>query len=531
MEQRDLKGDTSSARTKKTFINTIVDIGSYFISTVLKFVVRTVFITTIGVELLGLNGLFSSIVAMFSLADLGFGTAIGALLYKPIADDDTEKIKSLIHLTKKIFIIVGSIIIVAGIAIVPFIHYFIKDNVVPLSQIRVYFLLYVAFSAVSYFNAHKTLLIGAAQKKYIEKNFIVIFNIVVSVFQIVSLYVFKSFALFLSIQAVFAIIQNVVISFAANKIFPYLKEKKIDPLPKAEKKDLLKKTIALAGYKVGGIVVASTDNLLMSGFFGINVVAQYANYTLIITSITILAYQIVGGTVASVGNLWVKENKEKVYEIFKIIDFLQYWLSVFCSVCLCVLIEPFIKVWLGESFLLGLPIVIVLVTNFYLSSMRSVVCIFKDSKGLFLPDKYKPIFEAIINLGVSLLLLHFFGIIGIFLGTTISLLAATVWVEPKVLFKHGFEISSKSFFLKYLLKFILCVIITSLTYFVCSFLGDGIAMFICKMLICLVLPNVILFLIFFRTKEFKYYANLIKKLFSSIKNKIKKRKGDKSENI
>ena len=523
----------SSNRKKNTVRNVYVDMISYFVSIILRFVVRFIFINKIGTEYLGLNSVFTSIISMFSLAELGFNLTVGVMLYKPLADDDKEKIKSFIKLTKNIFTIVGLIVFVGGCAVIPFLQHFVANTTIQIGNIRLYYFLHVLASSISYLNTHKVVLVSADQKQYVYKRIVVLSNLLMSLCQIALMFIFENYISFVLAQLVFTIIQNFVVTICMDRRYPYLKEKNVQKLTKDEKKEFYKQSFGGFFYKLGSIIVSATDSILISSsaILGVIILGKYSNYTLIFTSITQLAYICVSGATASIGNLWVTADQSKVKDVFRKLNFIQFWISVFCTACLCSLSQPVIYELgnlLHEDLMLDISIVIVLSMNFYLQTMQTIVNLFKNAKGLFWHDRYKAIIEAAVNLIASLILMKFMGILGVLIGTTISIIFVNVWYEPRVLYKHGFgEKSITKYMLEYCLYLIMAILICLLTFVVTSLLPLGIGWLCLKFLIAFIIPNLIIILVFRKTDRFKYFTNF---LGSMLRKKKKNESLDETKN-
>ena len=504
------------SRTKssmKNFFWAMIGQGSGII---ISFIARIIFIKTLGEEYLGLNGLFTNILTMLSLAELGIGTAITYSLYKPLAENSIRECKMLIQLYKKVYTVIGLVILILGISITPLLPFLIKD-MPSIDNINLIYILFVINTSVSYFFSYKRNLIIADQNRYIATIYRYTFYDILNIFQIIYLILTKNYIGYLVLQVLFTIIENILISNKADKMYPYLKEKEKIKLNKRVKNDIIKNTKAMLMHKIGGIVVTSTDNLILSSFVSIVAVGMYSNYYLIINAINTITAQIYNSLTASIGNLCAIESREKQFEIFNKINFMTYWLFCFISICLLCLFNPFIEIWVGKKFLFGMDIVLILVINVYISGMRKSVLTFREASGLFYKDRWKAIVEALINLVASVILVQKLGVIGVFIGTSISSILTCVWIEPYVLYKYEFKKKVSIYFKDYLKKLVLTVFMAFIIYFICSFItGNIYFVFIIKLFICLIVPNVVMLIIFHNTDEFKYFygkaIELIRKL-------------------
>ena len=311
-----------------------------------------------------------------------------------------------------------------------------------------------------------------------------------------------------------------LVSIKANKMYPYLKEKNIDRLLKEETKEIKKNVFAMVFHKVGGIVVNSTDNIIISKFVSLSAVGLYSNYYLITNALNIVIGQVFTSMVASIGNLGAKENKEKLKNIFNKVFFLNFWIFGFSAICLYILFNDFISLWLGAEYLLPESVMLVIVVSFCIEGMRKSVLDFRDALGVFWYDRYKPIFEVIINLIASIILVQKIGLAGVFVGTIISTLMTSFWVEPYVLYKYGFKMKLRDYFKQYLKYTIVTLLVAILTVFIINTLFTSVTIltFIGKLLLCIGIPNLCFILIFRKGEEFIYYKDLMEGIINKIKN-------------
>lgn len=510
------------SRTKSSLINFFFAVLGQGLGLIVSFIARIFFIRILGSEYLGLNGLFTNILTVLSLAELGVGTAITYSLYTPLANKDDKKCQMIMQLYRKIYIAIGLFILIVGTVITPFLPIFIK-NLPNIQNINLIYILFVVNTAISYFYSYKRNLIIADQNRYIATIYRYMCYILLNIAQIIYLVITKDYIGFLILQIIFTFLENVLVSLKADKMYPFLKDKTKRKLDAGTKKEIVKNTKAMMMHKVGDVIVNSTDNILLSSFVGLTAVGLYSNYYLITNALNIVINQVFNSLTASVGNLCATDSKTKQYNIFKKINFLTFWIFCFSSVCLITLFNPFIEIWVGKEYLFTMDIVIVLVINFYLTGMRKSVLTFREATGLFYKDRYKAIIEAVVNLIFSIVLALKLGTLGIFLGTLISSISVCVWIEPYILYKYGFNISVKKYFKDYIKKSLLTILLSCLVYFICMInLGNIYINFIYKVLMCILIPNLLLFIIYNKSNEFQYFY---KNLFLKILSKLKRRKG------
>lgn len=506
------------SRTKSSLINFIFAMIGQGIGLVVSFIARIFFVKILGSEYLGLNGLFTNILTVLSLAELGVGNAITYSLYKPLAENDINKCNLLMQLYKKIYIIIGITILILGISLTPFLSIFIKE-IPKIPNINLIYILFVLNTAISYFYSYKRNLIIADQNRYIATIYRYGFYILLNIFQIIYLLLVKDYIGFLVIQIITTLLENILVSIKANKMYPYLREKKQFKLDNDTKKEIFNNTKAMMMHKIGGVIVNSTDNIILSRFVGLVAVGIYSNYYLIISALNLIFGQIFSSLTASIGNLCASSKKEKQFEIFKHINFLTFWIFSFSTISLLILFNPFIELWVGKEYIFNFDIVLILAINFYISGLRKSVLTFREASGLFQKDKYKSIIEAIINLVTSIILAIKFGTFGVFLGTFISSVTTCVWIEPYVLYKYGFNKKLSLYFRTYFKQLSLTILIAIVTYLLCSIIKFNIYIsFTIKALICLIIPNTILYLIYRKTENFQYFYD---KIFSKIIKKLR----------
>jgi len=497
-------------RTRQSLINIAAALGAQAGSLLISVVARYVFVRVLAAEFLGINGLFSNMLNMLSLAELGIGAAITYSLYRPIAVNDTTRIKALMDFFRKAYITIGLVIFVLGIGLTPFIDVFIKDPP-KIPQLKLYFLLFVVNNSISYFYSYKRSLIIASQREYVSTAYQFGFFLMRNMVQIAVLLTAADFLLYLMVQLASTLLENIFVSRKADVMFPYLKGPPIQRLDRESLAVIKKNTFAMVFHRLGSVIVFGTDNLLLSKLVGILEVGFYSNYSMILIALDRVFSRIFNAMKASIGNIGATESSEKAMNVFNAINFLGFWIYGFSSICLFNLLNPFIALWLGERFLFPMPVVGVIVLNFYLTGMRKSVLSFKDSFGLFWHDRYKPLLEALINLVASIGFFFIFGMIGIFIGTTASTLLTCFWVEPYVLYKHGFKSPVRDYFWRYLsysLVMVFAGVITSLLVNVVA--ETQITDFLLKMMICAVVPNVVFLLSFFKTKEIRYFLGKLK---------------------
>ena len=508
------------SRTKSSIVNIVTAFIGQGLGFIISFIARIFFIRILGKEYLGINGLFTNILTVLSLAELGVGTAITYSLYSPLATKDKEKCKSLMYLYKKIYVIIGIVIILLGIMITPFLDFFLKETP-NIDNLKVIYILFVLNTGISYFYSYKRNLIIADQNRYVATIYRYGFYFFLNVIQILYLIKFKNYIGFLIIQIIFTFLENFFVSKHANKMYPFLLEKDIKKVDKKTTNEIIKNTKAMMMHKIGGTIISSTDNIVLSKFVGLVQVGLYSNYYLITSAISLVTSQIYNSIIPGIGNLKAEGNKEKEYKVFKRLNFITFWMYGFITLSLLTIFNDFISIWLGDSLLLSFDIVFIIIVNLYLTGMRKSVLAFRDAMGLFYIDRYKALIESLINIIVSIILAIKLGTFGVFLGTFISSVTTSVWIEPFVLYKYGFNKSFKKYAIDYLKKTILIIaigiVLIAIKNYLLSF--DLLIRFVIEIIMCIVFINTIFWIVYHKTSEYKYFIDLLKSFLKKIYKK------------
>jgi O-antigen/teichoic acid export membrane protein len=507
------------SRSERSVRNAVFTFGGHVVTILLQFVNRKVFVSLLDAEYLGLNGLFSNILSLLALSELGVGMAMTYALYKPIADNDIPRIKSLMKLYKKVYSVIGFFVLAAGALLTPILHLLIKD-MPDIPYIRIYYLLYVLNSGMTYFYAYKKTAIICNQDAYITSISTTIASIATKLLQIIVLWLTGSFFAYLIIQVVITRLENIVISKIADKHYPYLKDKNVEELSPEDKKDIKTNVMAMLCHKIGDVIVNATDNIILSKVLGLVSVGAFSNYILLFDNVKAISFGVIRSTSASVGNYIAKKDKEETYKVYKNLIFVNFWIIGFCSICLVCLIQDFIKIWLGDAYLLDFGTVMVLGACFYFTGMRLVNLVFKEAAGFFRQDRYKALFEAVLNLVISIPLTIHMGIVGVKLGTLISTLLVPFWIEGLVVYKHLFQKSLSRYLLLQAGYAALTATMTAVTWFACSMLPlKGLLHFVIEAGACCILPNALIAILFFRSDEFIFFRNILLNRLKRRKNK------------
>ncbi|WP_270354873.1 lipopolysaccharide biosynthesis protein [Ligilactobacillus salivarius] len=435
-----------SSRVENSIRNTIYALGTQIISMLMSFIVRTVFIYTLGKNYLGFNGLFSNIFSILSLTELGMGTAIIYSMYKPVAQEDHRKIAALLNLYRTFYRIVGIIVAILGLSLLPFLDYLVS-GIQDIPELEIIYLLYLSSSVISYFFAYKKSMLTVYQQDYISSRINLLINFIQGIIQIAILILWHNYILYLLVLTISTFFNNWLNSLYADYKYQYLKEYRSERVDEETKQKIYTDVKVIFVSRISSAIVTSTDNLLISAFVSTIILGLYSNYIMLINVVNTIINRILDSLVGSVGNLIAVESIERVYLIFKRVLFISYWLVAFSSMSFFILANPFITLWIGKSYLLSSGIIFMIALNLFMRLIRNTFIMFNNAFGHFVELKKKNIIEPIINIVASLLFILVFkmGIIGVLLGTFVSNITTNFWFEPYLIFKKC-QVSLKEYF-------------------------------------------------------------------------------------
>lgn len=491
------------SRTENSARNAMVAIVGRILAILTGFCTRIVFTHTLSQDYAGISGLFSDILKVLSISELGAGTAITFALYRPIAQGDKEKQKSLMRLFRRFYHIVAAVVFFGGLTILPFMDVLIKGQP-EVEHLTLIYLLYLSNSALSYFQSYKRMLVDAHQLSYIGVLIQMSCYVLQNILQIAVLLISRNFILFVCVTLLCTLLNNIVISYVADRLYPYLREKDVAKLPGSERKSIFQNIRAMLMHKIGTVAVNNTDNLLLSSLVGLTSNGRYFTYSLVIGSVRQVLDQAFQGIAASVGNLGTEQSRSKVKRVFESTFFLGQWIYGLAAVCAYEVIDPFIGFCFGDAYVFPRQVTVILCLNFYLAGMRQPALIFRESLGIFRQDRYKALAEVVINLGASIVLGLRLGTAGVFLGTIVSTVSTSLWIEPLTLYRHGFNSSVRPHFMRYGLYLSVTFLLWYAEDLLCRQIVGGIV-FEClvRLLVCGAATNLVYFLLYRRTQEYR----------------------------
>ena len=480
-------------------------IGSQMLSILMGFFTRWMFISLLGKEYLGVSGLFTNVLSLLSLANLGFDTAIIYSLYKPLAEGDMVAVKGYMRVYKRVYRAVGMTVFVLGCALMPFLPYLINGEITIPENIYIIYFLFLLQSASSYFFSYKQSLLTASQQNRINSLYHSLFMVLRNLGEMVVLFFFRAYIPTLLCIIVFQFTENVWIARVTDKKFPFLVDSSVGKITSEQKSALKENVRSLFLYKISGTIISSTDNILISKFQGLASVGLYSNYVYIVDVIRTFLSYIFYSMTASIGNYNATESREANEKMYYNLFFASFWLYGFTGICLGVLLNPFISLWIGEDYLLPNWTVFIIIVNYYTAGVQYASTTYREVTGLFKIGKYRPLIAAIINLAVSIVLAYPLGISGILLGTIISRLCVYFWYDPYIIHKTLFVQKLKYYFATYLLYGLTAIGAGILCVVICRNIpvqNQGLA-FLADMFLCATLPNVLFFFLFRKREEFQ----------------------------
>lgn len=513
------KPTQNQGRVKKSIRNMLVALILNLVTICLGLIAQKIFLAVLGKEYLGLNSLFSNVLAMLAIAELGMSSAIIFSMYEPLAKKDEKQLRALIYFYKRAYRIIGLAVLVLGLLVLPFLGKMIGENSLT-TNINFAYLIALLDVVVGYFLSYKRSILYASQSNYIIDGTHAVYMFLLTILQSVVLCLSKNYYFYLGVKFILDVLENLVLTKIANQKFAFLKNPEKVTLTKASEQDIIKKIRALFLHKVGSFVVLGTDNIIITVCLGLGVNGLYANYYLIIAALVGIINRLVGATGASVGNMLVTEKPEKHFTVFRRIRFLNFCLALVAAVGILLSVQNFIRLWIGENYLISNLTVAVLVLNAFMTMMRASFNAFKEAAGIFREDRFVPILESVTNIVASLILVHFFGLAGVFMGTIISGLCLWCFSYPKFIYKKLFGRSyttyAKETFGYLVVAIFTAVLATLINVLAISFThstGNLLASLLINFAVAILTPILVVGGIFFKNDNFNYFVKLIQKIF------------------
>lgn len=497
----------NKSRSKNAVLNILFGYAAQIGILILAFVGRRIFLNFLSVDYLGINGLYSNILTVLSLAELGLDTAALYSLYKPVADNDIPLINSLLRYFKKIYTVLALGIFTIGLALIPFLKFIIKSELES-TDLIIFYLLLLINTVASYFVAHKVIFLSACQEQRIQKIVTLSSNLILQALHIIVLLIWKNYYAYVFTTVVTTIINNFILSAICDKIHPHLKDK-TKPVS-FDKRTIKKRIYSTFIYKIGGVIINNTDNILISMLVSTAAVGLYSNYYTLITAIQGFIGIISTSLISGIGNLSAGGDKKRQYEIFNLALLFYHFVAALGLVGFSQLFNDVITIWLGVEYLFDGKTVFIIALNFYLSNAVTPIWMYREANGLFGEVRYLMLIRAAINIVLSIILGKFYGTFGILLATAISLIATSFWYEPFVLYKNVFEMPVFDYWKKQAKYFVATLSGLTIGFFAVRHIPCGIMQLFLKIVIVVVSVSLPFLVVSYKTAECKTAINFLK---------------------
>lgn len=489
-----------SSRIQKSARNAKYGLSSQILYLALMFIVRYVMIRYLGITAVSLNGLFTQVLGILSLAEMGIGLAASYHLYGPLAEGNQEKISAIMNLLRKAYYGIAGFIAAAGLILTPWIQYLVKDVDVSLSYLRIVYLMFLASTSVSYLGSYKALLLSADQNAYVSSRISLLVRTICSVAEILLIIVARNFLLYLICEILYQVVYNIAVCVTVNRCYPYLDKKK--ELSRPEKQAFFHDIRQIFVGRVSNKVLNSTDNILLSMIVSTISVGVYSQYSMFANGFLRLFSALNEAIVGSVGNILVSEDKCKVADSLRHADYLFFVTALFCGGCFYAAVNPFFHAIIGQKYVISQPVLFLVVFNMIFEIMKMPLWTYYTAAGMFSSDQYISLAGCILNIISSIILGKLMGMAGIFLGTLLSLSLMYFWKLYLFSKKYPTDIMMR----------ILYLTIAAATLFLCGKiefhtgydLANAVLQAVIAGAICLaggILP-------FFKTDEFRYMKQL-----------------------
>ena len=504
-------------RTKNATRNILFGVVLKLYQIIVPFIMRTAMIHYLGVEYLGLNSLFTSVLQVLNLAELGVGSAMVFSMYRPIAEDDEVTICALMKLYQVYYRVIGGIIAIIGVLLTPFIPYLIKGDVPDSLNVYILYLINLGATVLSYWLfAYKNSILQAHQRNDIISKVTLATNTVLYVAQFIILAVAHNYYLYVIAALLTQALTNIVTAVASNMVYPSYKAR--GKLPNESVDAINKRIRDLFTSKLGGVVVNSADTIVISAFLGLTVLAIYQNYYYILTSVIGFVTIIFASCTAGIGNSLVTETRQKHLDDLNKFTFIVAWIACVCSCCFLNLFQPFMKIWVGEELSLNYSAVVCFVLYFYIYEINQLLNLYKDAGGIWHEDRFRPLVTAIANLAMNLILVNVWGIYGVLLSTVLSMLFVGMpWLIHNLFTTLFAKEQMRNYVKKVFLYSFVSIMICVTSVLICNLINmDNWSTLMIRFAICIVLPNILYCCVFRKNTEYSASLQLVNSMTKGI---------------
>lgn len=495
----------SSARNATTAAVTSIVMG------VVSFIERMVFNQCFISDYLGFYSLFKNIISIIAVAELGLSTAIAYSLYAPLAEDNFEEVNVIMHLFQKVYRIMGTIILAAGLAVTPFMRYFVRTEV-DISYVQICFVIFLLGTVSEYFFYYKSIIFSASQREYVNTLLTNICWTMMYAIQIAASILTHSFLVYSLLILTFTLIRCTVVNILARKKFPFLSKKPTRKIANESRDKILSNVKGLIADRLGGVLINSSDSLLISAMIGSSILGLYSNYQMITKGILGFTRILPNAITASLGNMGAVEDSNSMEDGYKAIDLSFYLIYGVLAIVLFNIINPIIQLFFGASRVLPFTTALIMSVLFYIQNIKSLYYTYKSSLGLYWYDRFRPLISGATNLIVSIILAKILGLDGILLGTIISYVVIDLWVEPMIIFHHGFHKSSHRYIAATMMRLAFVTGMMLATWQLTDLITvSGIFGIIAKLVLSLVITVAVFALIYCRNKYVKQSVKAVRR--------------------
>ncbi len=482
------------------------------IAIICPFATRTIIQYVLGAEYLGLNSLYSSILQVLNLSELGISAAIIFSMYKPVADNNVDTVCALLNFYRKAYAVIGAVILAVGLCLLPFLPHLISGSYPDGLNLAIPYLIYLGNTVLSYFLfAYMSSLIVVYQRDDIKSRVNAMVTLLLCGVQILILFTTKNYYLYLLMMPFFTILNNIRVAFVVHRMYP-----QYHPAGRISKQTARDIRVQVGGsfmFKISGTSRHSLDSICISAFTGLVMTAMYNNYFYIMQAVSSLLAVVSSALQGGVGNHVVTKSKGDNYRELRNMDFAYMWASGWCAVCMLCLYQPFMELWMGQDMLFGIPVVLLFGLYFYLTKINDMRTLYLTANGLWWQHRYCSITEIVGNLVLDIVLGRFFGVYGIIIATIITVLICGVW-GATIVFKGYFGLEKLRSYLGYQLKYFITTLgLCAVTYLCCAFLPiqNLWLILLARLGLCILIPNLLWFLLYRRSDEFAYVRTILKR--------------------
>lgn len=478
----------------------------------MPFLMRTVMMYTLGEHYLGLNSLFTSILQVLNLAELGVGTAMVFSMYEPIADDDEITLCALLKLYKLYYRIIGLVILFFGVILTPIIPRLISGDVPADMNVYVLYLLNLMATVLSYWLfAYRNSVLQAYQRNDMISKITICTETIKFGIQYCALFFLRNYYYFVIVILLTQILNNIVTAIVSKRMFPHLIPK--GKLDEKKVRAINQKIKDLFTSKLGYTIVNSADTIVISAFLGLAILAKYQNYYYIMSSVIGFMNIIYASVTAGVGNSMLTKTIEENYEDFKTFTLLVSFVSGVCGACFLTLFQPFMVIWMGKKMLLPNAMIVLFCFYFWFYEFVMMISVYKDAGGIWHEDRYRPLIAGIVNLILNLILVNIIGLYGIVISTILSQVCISLpWIIVNVN-NIVFRKEPKAYFILFIKNTLIVICSCIIVYIVNSFINlNGALSIITRGIVALIISSVVQLLLFKNDENYKSAKTLFFKL-------------------